>query len=84
MKDYFRLLRFVRPYRKLLGLAALIMWFSAIFDGASLSMIVPLADKVLTNKEIILPAQLPCQWIDRLVCDDTQIQGWGRPARVDR
>ena len=59
MKDYFRLLRFVRPYRKFLGLAALMMWFSAIFDGASLSMIVPLADKVLTNKQIILPVELP-------------------------
>jgi len=47
------------PYKKLLGLAALVMWFSAIFDGISLSMIVPLADKVLTNQKIILPVQLP-------------------------
>lgn len=59
MKDYFRLLRFVRPHRKLLGLAALMMGFSAIFDGLSLSMIVPLADKVLTDKKIILPTQAP-------------------------
>ena len=59
MRDYFRLLRFVLPYKKLLGLAALVMWFSAIFDGISLSMIVPLADKVLTNQKIILPIQLP-------------------------
>jgi len=35
------------------------MAFSAIFDGISLSMIVPLADKVLTNKKIIVPAKLP-------------------------
>ena len=59
MQDYFRLLRFVRPYTRLLALAAVAMGFSAIFDGISLSMIVPLADKVLTNKEIILPGQLP-------------------------
>ncbi len=59
MKDYFRLLKFVRPYTRLLGFAALMMWFSAIFDGISLSMIVPLADKVLTDKKIILPVQLP-------------------------
>ena len=59
MRDYFHLLKFVRPYRKLLCLAALAMGFSAIFDGVSLSMIVPLSDKVLTNKEIILPAQIP-------------------------
>ncbi len=59
MQEYFRLLRFVRPYTRLLALAAVAMGFSAIFDGISLSMIVPLADKVLTNKEIILPGQLP-------------------------
>lgn len=54
-----RLLKFVRPYTRLLGLAALTMGFSALFDGMSLSMIVPLADKVLTNKKIILPGRLP-------------------------
>ncbi|MFC1592426.1 ABC transporter ATP-binding protein [Candidatus Omnitrophota bacterium] len=66
MKDYFRLLRFVRPYGKLLGLAALMMGFSAIFDGVSLSMIVPLADKILTNKHIIVPGQMP-QFLTRFV-----------------
>jgi subfamily B ATP-binding cassette protein MsbA len=35
------------------------MAFSAVFDGISLAMIVPLADKVLTNKEIIIPGKLP-------------------------
>ena len=59
MNEYLRLLKFVRPYTRLLALAAVAMGFSAIFDGISLSMIVPLADKVLTNKEIILPGQLP-------------------------
>ncbi|MFH1577901.1 MAG: ABC transporter ATP-binding protein [Candidatus Omnitrophota bacterium] len=57
MKEYLRLLKFIRPYLKLLGLAAVAMGFSAIFDGISLTMIVPLADKVMTNKEIILPEQ---------------------------
>jgi subfamily B ATP-binding cassette protein MsbA len=35
------------------------MGFSAIFDGVSLAMMVPLADKVLTNKKIIMPNRLP-------------------------
>jgi subfamily B ATP-binding cassette protein MsbA len=35
------------------------MVFSAIFDGVSLAMMVPLADKVLTNKKIIIPTKLP-------------------------
>lgn len=59
MRDYLRLLKFVRPYSGLFLIAILCMAFSAIFDGISLSMIVPLADKVLTNKKIIVPTKLP-------------------------
>lgn len=59
MRDYLRLLKFVRPYTRSFIVASVFMGFSAIFDGATLTMIVPLADKVLTNKKIILPAKLP-------------------------
>ncbi len=59
MKDYFRLLQFIRPYRKRLGLAALVMGFSALFDVAPLTMFLPLADVVLTGKKIVFPRQLP-------------------------
>ena len=69
MKDYLRLLKFIRPYLGVLFLASIFMLFSAIFDGISLSMIVPLSDKVLTNKQIIIPTPLPGflrQFIDLL------------------
>jgi len=59
MKEYLKLLRFVRPYLGLFIPATICMGFSAIFDGISLAMIVPLADKVLTNKRIIIPTKLP-------------------------
>ncbi|MCK9430921.1 MAG: ABC transporter ATP-binding protein/permease [Candidatus Omnitrophica bacterium] len=59
MKDYLKLLKFVRPYYSLFAIAIVCMGFSAIFDGVSLAMMVPLADKVLTNKKIIIPAKLP-------------------------
>ena len=59
MKEYLRLLKFLRPYIGLLVVASLCMFFSTLFDGVSLSMIVPLADKVLTNKQIIVPTKLP-------------------------
>ena len=59
MKDYLKLLRFIRPYLGRFSLATVCMAFSAVFDGATLAMMVPLADKVLTNKKIILPAKLP-------------------------
>ncbi|MGE5197098.1 MAG: ABC transporter transmembrane domain-containing protein, partial [Deltaproteobacteria bacterium] len=59
MKDYLKLLKFVKPYLGLFSLAGICMAFSALFDGVSLAMIVPLADKVLTNKKIIIPTKLP-------------------------
>ncbi|MCM8796128.1 MAG: ABC transporter ATP-binding protein/permease [Candidatus Omnitrophica bacterium] len=59
MRDYLRLLRFIKPYLGLFFLASICMGFSALFDGVSLAMIVPLADKVLTDKKIIIPARLP-------------------------
>ena len=59
MKDYLKLLKFVRPYYGLFAIAIVCMGFSAVFDGVSLAMMVPLADKVLTNKKIIIPAKLP-------------------------
>jgi subfamily B ATP-binding cassette protein MsbA len=59
MKDYLKLLKFVRPYYGLFAIAITCMGFSAIFDGVSLAMMVPLADKVLTNKKIIIPSKLP-------------------------
>lgn len=59
MKEYIRLLKFVKPYKAIFTIAVGCMVFSAIFDGVSLAMIVPLADKVLTNKKIILPAKMP-------------------------
>ncbi len=59
MKDYLKLLKFVGPYKGLFLIAIGCMGFSAIFDGVSLAMMVPLADKVLTNKRIIVPTKLP-------------------------
>lgn len=59
MKDYLKLFKFVWPYKWLFLAATICMAFSAVFDGVSLAMMVPLADKVLTNKRIIVPAKLP-------------------------
>lgn len=59
MKDYLKLLKFVRPYLGFFSLATVCMAFSALFDGVSLAMLVPLTDKVLTNKKIIIPTKLP-------------------------
>ena len=59
LKEYFRLLKFAKPYVWTLLLAGLCMGISTIFEGASLGMIVPLSDRVLTNKQIAIPGDLP-------------------------
>ena len=59
MREYLKLLKFVLPYKGIFLIAIVCMGFSAIFDGVSLAMVVPLADKVLTNKKIIIPTKLP-------------------------
>lgn len=59
MREYLKLLKFLRPYKKIFTLAVACMFFSTIFDGFQLSMIIPLADRVLTNKKIIIPTKLP-------------------------
>ncbi|MCK4519790.1 MAG: hypothetical protein KAT96_01310, partial [Candidatus Omnitrophica bacterium] len=59
LKEYFKLLKFAKSYRGTLALAGLCMGISTIFEGASLGMIVPLSDRVLTNKPIAIPGKLP-------------------------
>jgi len=59
MRDYLKLLKFIRPYLGNFFIATVCMAFSAIFDGVQLAMIVPLSDKILTNKKIIIPTKLP-------------------------
>ncbi len=65
-KEYKRLLIFLKPHLGLFGLAIVCMAFSAVFDGASLGMLVPLSDKVMTGKPIILPTKAPL-FIDNFI-----------------
>ncbi|MFB3919086.1 MAG: ABC transporter ATP-binding protein [Candidatus Velamenicoccus archaeovorus] len=58
-QDYYDLFAFTRPQLGLLGWAVLCMMISTIFDGVSMSMIVPFSDKILSNGKIIVPGKLP-------------------------
>ncbi len=59
MREYLKLLKFVRPYWLKFTAACACMGVSAIFDGLTLAMMVPLADKVFNNKQIVVPSKLP-------------------------
>lgn len=53
MKDYRKLFSFARPYYRLLALAGIFMGMVTVLDIFRLSAIVPLVDRVFTNKPII-------------------------------
>lgn len=57
MKFYLKVLKLGKPYLGIIAVSAVFMIFSTLTDGVSLSMLVPLSDKVLNNKPIILPNQ---------------------------
>jgi subfamily B ATP-binding cassette protein MsbA len=53
MKDYRKLFSFARPYYRLLVLAGVFMSIMTLLDIFRLSAVVPLIDRVFTNKPII-------------------------------
>ncbi len=59
MRLYSRLFKFIRPHVCTLGLVVVFMFLSAFFDSASLTMLVPLSDKVLGQNKIVLDRPLP-------------------------
>jgi len=59
MRDYMRLFKFVRPHLGLFIASGVCMGLSALFDGVSISLIMPMADIVLTGKKIVLPESIP-------------------------
>ncbi len=61
-----RLIELVLPYWYLFLVASIFMILSAVFDGVSLSMLVPIADKILAGRTIQFPYPLP-PFIQRLV-----------------
>ncbi len=69
MREFLKLFKFIRPHAGLFALSGVCMILSAVFDGVSLGMIMPLADIILTGKKIVLPVKLPAflsGWVDTL------------------
>lgn len=55
MNKYIRLVRFVIPHAWELALASVCMVISSAFSGVSISMIIPLVDKIIAGKKIAVP-----------------------------
>lgn len=66
MKNYLKLLTFLKGHERLFATAVVLMIFASIFEGFQLPMLVPLMDRVFNNKQIIIPNELP-DFLDNLV-----------------
>ncbi len=66
MSTYLRLLRFLRPHAGVFALAVGCMLISSLLNGLQLGALIPLADRILTDKTIPTPAWLP-GWLEAFV-----------------
>ena len=59
MRTYLRLLGFVRPHVGVFGMAVLCMVGSTLLNGIQTGSLIPLADRIVSNRAIPTPAWLP-------------------------
>ena len=57
MKDYIRLLKFLKGHLGILAIAVIFMFLYGISEKASLGAIIPLVDNILAGKDIVMPGQ---------------------------
>ena len=59
MRDFFRLLRFLKPHLGIFALAVVCMFASALFDGIQIAPAIPMIDNVFTDKGIAFERPMP-------------------------
>ncbi|MDP3789148.1 MAG: ABC transporter transmembrane domain-containing protein, partial [Candidatus Omnitrophota bacterium] len=57
MKDYIRLLKFLKPHIWILCVAVIFIALFSLFEKASLGTIIPIVDSIIAGKEIVMPGQ---------------------------
>ena len=85
MKNYIKLLSFLKGHRKLFSAAVLTMFVASFFEGFSLSLLVPMTDRIFNNKQIVIPNKLPGfveSFIDKLNTTDPMTLFWIFPFAV--
>jgi len=58
MRDYIRLIKLIRPHTGVLALAVTCMVATSLFGGASLGMIIPFVDNVISGSGIPIPQDM--------------------------
>lgn len=64
MKNYFKLLQFLRGHVRIFVVAVVTMLIASLFEGFQLSLLVPMTDRIFNNKKIIVPNRLPAPVMD--------------------
>lgn len=85
MQNYLRLLSFLKGHKRLFGASIFLMLASRIFEGAQMSLLVPLMDRIFTKKKIILPNKIPRfiqDIVDQFNAVDPQTLFWVLPGVV--
>jgi len=59
MKNYLKLLEFLKGHERRFSLAIVFIILSSMFEGVQLSFILPVIDRIFTNKPIIIPNKVP-------------------------
>jgi len=82
MKNYFKMLRFLKGHEGRFGWAIVFIVLSSLFEGVQLSFMLPVIDRIFTNKKIILPNKVPAflnHLVDNLNNTDAQTLFWMIP-----
>ncbi len=76
MRNYLRLLAFIKGHRALFAMAVAAMLISSLFKVFELSLMVPLSDRILNDRQIVLPNAVPSpvqSAVDRLNALDRKV-----------
>ncbi|MCC6758520.1 MAG: ABC transporter ATP-binding protein [Candidatus Omnitrophica bacterium] len=59
MKNYLKLLGFLKDHKRLFGIAIVAMFVSSLFEGIQYTLLIPLTDRIFNKKQIVFPNQVP-------------------------
>ena len=83
MANYSRLLSFLKGHRKRFAGAVLLILSSSLFEGVQLTFMLPVIDRIFTNKKIVIPNQVPAflhhtvEWLNTV---DVHVLFWVIPS----
>ena len=59
MKNYLKLLGFLKDHKKLFSIAIVTLFISSLFEGVQYTLLIPLTDRIFNKKQIVFPNEIP-------------------------